>query len=238
MGLGVLWARTNVGVRLEDALMTRFGNLPAWVWQGTLSILVLGVSYLAGLLLKWVVSHRLMALAARTRGQLADVVVNELARRVPLWSVLLGIYLAAGFWTLPANVDTALTKALFVLIAVSLTFLSAAVVTKRTVLYGARFQQALPITKPHAEHRQGHRDHDGDSDCVERTRAVDHADADGTRRRRTGCRAGCREGEGCLWTENGRYGNPRDGPNPERFSVGGAAQERGECEVVAGSPRR
>ena len=108
---------------------------------------------------------------------------------------------------------TALTKALFVLIAVSLTFLSAAVVTKLTVLYGARFQQALPITKPHAEHRQGHRDHDGDSDCVERTRTVDHADADGTRRRRTGCRAGCREGEGCLWTENGRYGNPRDGPN-------------------------
>jgi ABC-type Co2+ transport system permease subunit len=77
---------------------------------------------------------------------LDDVVVNELARRVPLWSVLLGIYLAAGFWTLPANVDTALTKVLFGLIAVSLTFLSAAVVTKLTVLYGARFQQALPIT--------------------------------------------------------------------------------------------
>jgi small-conductance mechanosensitive channel len=47
---------------------------------------------------------------------------------------------------LPANVDTALTKTLFVLIAVSLTFLAAAVVTKLTVLYGARFQQALPIT--------------------------------------------------------------------------------------------
>jgi small-conductance mechanosensitive channel len=126
--------------------MTRFGNLPAWVWQGALSIFVLGVSYMVGHLLKWVVCRRLMALAAGTKAQWDDVVVNELVRRVPLWSVLLGVYLAAGFWTLPPNVDNALTKTLFVLIAVSLTFCSASVVTKMTVLYGATFQQALPVT--------------------------------------------------------------------------------------------
>ena len=126
--------------------MTRFADLPPWVWQGTLSIFILILSYLAGLVLKWVVNHRVMALAARTKGQWDDVFVNELARRVPLWSVVLGIYLAAGFWTLPPNVANALTKTLFVLIAVSLTFFSAAIVTKMTVLYGARFQQALPVT--------------------------------------------------------------------------------------------
>jgi small-conductance mechanosensitive channel len=131
---------------MEEAMMTRFGDLPAWVSQGALSILVLGVSYVAGHLLKWVVCRRLMALADRTSGQWDDVVVNELARRVPLWNVLLGVYLAAGFWTLAPNVDNALTKTLFVLIAVSLTFFAAAVVTKLTVLYGATIQQALPIT--------------------------------------------------------------------------------------------
>jgi small-conductance mechanosensitive channel len=139
-------AREPKGVRFEEALMTRFGNLPAWVWNGTLSILVLGVSYLAGFLIKWVVSRRLMALAARTKGQWDEVLVHEFARRIPLWSFLLGVYLAAGFWTLSPNVDNALTKTLFVLIAVSLTFFSAAVVTKMTVLYGATFQQVLPIT--------------------------------------------------------------------------------------------
>jgi small-conductance mechanosensitive channel len=126
--------------------MTRFGDLPAWVWQGTLSILVLAVTYLAGLLFKWAVCRRLIALAARTQGEWDDVFVNELARRVPLWSVLLGIYLAAGFWTLPPNINNALTKTLFVLVAVSFTFFAAAVVTKLIVLYGATFQQALPIT--------------------------------------------------------------------------------------------
>lgn len=126
--------------------MTWFGELPFWISRAVLSIAVIGASYLAGHFLKWLVCRQLMALAARTAGRWDDVVVNELARRVPLWTVLLGMYLAAGFWTLPPNVANALNKTLFVLIALSLTFFAAAIVTKLIVLYGATLQQALPIT--------------------------------------------------------------------------------------------
>ena len=117
-----------------------------WVSRATLSLAVLVVSYLGGHLVTLVVGRRLAALAANTKGQWDDVVVHELTRRVPFWSLLLGIYLAAGFWALPVKIETTLTKTLFVLVAASSTFFAAAVVRQLTVLYGSSLQQALPVT--------------------------------------------------------------------------------------------
>jgi small-conductance mechanosensitive channel len=126
--------------------MSRFSNLPPWIWSAALSAAVILASYVAGHIVKWLVSRRLAALAARTRAKWDDIVVDEIARRVPLWSVLLGVYVAEGFWTVPANIDNVLTKALFVAIALSATFLASALVTKLTALYSSSLAQALPVT--------------------------------------------------------------------------------------------
>ena len=123
-----------------------FSQFPAWVPQALSSLVVFGGSYVAGFVLKWVVRHRLIALAARTRGQWDDIVITELALRLPLWSLFLGAYLAAGFWQIQPNVENALTKTLFALMVVSLTLFCSGVVTKLTVLYGSTLQQALPVT--------------------------------------------------------------------------------------------
>jgi len=114
--------------------------------RATLSAVVLALSYVAGHLLKSVVRRRLTAMAAGTSGQWDDVLVTELGKRVPLWCGLLGVYLAAGFWTLPPNVNNALTKSLFVLIVLSATFSAAAIVAWATRAYGSTLQHALPLT--------------------------------------------------------------------------------------------
>ena len=121
-------------------------QFPEWVPQAVSSFVVFGGSYVAGLVLRWVVLRRLIALAGRTRGQWDDILVTEFAQRVPLWSLILGAYLAAGFWQLQPNVENALTKTLFVLVVASLTLLCAGIVTKLSVLYAATLQQALPVT--------------------------------------------------------------------------------------------
>lgn len=123
-----------------------FSQFPASVRPAVSSLAVFGGSYAVGLVLKWVVRHRLIALVARTRGQWDDIVVTEFARRVPLWSLLLGIYLAGGFWQLQPSVENALTKTLFVLMVASVTLLCAGIVAKLNVLYGSTLQQALPVT--------------------------------------------------------------------------------------------
>ena len=121
-------------------------RFPPWVSHATLSIAVVALSYLCAHALRWTVGRRLTMLAARTQGKWDDVLVGELARRVPLWGLLLGVHLAAGFWSLPANIENLLGKTLFVLVTVSLTLFAVTVLTKLTVLYGAVLQQALPIT--------------------------------------------------------------------------------------------
>jgi len=107
---------------------------------------VIVAAYAGGLIAKRVVCRRLIALARRTDGRWVDAIVAEIERRVPFWSLLLGTYLAAGFWTLPPSVRTALHGALFVLIIGSLTLLCAGLFAGLARQYGQTFQDALPVT--------------------------------------------------------------------------------------------
>ncbi len=87
-----------------------------------------------------------MALAMKPKGQWDEVIVGELSHRIPRWGMLLGIYLAAGFWQLRPNIEHALTRTLAVLAVASLTFFTAAVVTRLTAVYASVLPQALPVT--------------------------------------------------------------------------------------------
>src|SRR5918996_1480939 len=111
-----------------------------WSSRLILSLLVIVAAYGVGLIAKRVVWRRLSVLARRTSGGWDDAIVAEIEKRMRLWSLLLGTYLAAGFWTLPLNVRTALNGALFVLIVGSLTFLSAGLLAGLVRHYGHTIQ--------------------------------------------------------------------------------------------------
>jgi small-conductance mechanosensitive channel len=131
---------------VEDKTMTLFGSLPPWILQATSSLVAVVSGYVVGHFLKWFVRRRLTALATRTRGQWDDVVVTELARRVPFWGLLLGVYIAIGFWTLPPNLQKTLERILFALVTASVTLFAAAIAGKLIVAYGSTLERALPIT--------------------------------------------------------------------------------------------
>jgi hypothetical protein len=90
-----------------------FREVPAWVVPAASSLAVFVATLIAGYIVRWMVRHRLIAFAAATRSRWDDVVVSALARRIPTWSLLLGVCLAAGLWSLPPNIENALTKTLF-----------------------------------------------------------------------------------------------------------------------------
>ena len=167
-----------------------FGQFPPWVSQSAASLAVFGASYVAGLVIRWLLRHRVMAWAARTRGQWDDIVVNELAPRIPLWTLLLGIYLAAGFWRLQPNIENAFTKTLFAVVVISLTLFAAAIVTRLSVQYSSTLQQALPVTSLTQNIAKGIVVTMGLLIVLERPRSVDHTHSDSPRRWRTGGSAG------------------------------------------------
>jgi small-conductance mechanosensitive channel len=119
---------------------------PASARTVVLSLVVIAVAYVIGRVAKHLVSTQLGSLAQRTGSRWIDPVVAAVSRRVPFWSVLVGIYIAAGFWILAPNIATALEKALYVVAAASLTFLASEVLVKLVRTHGPTIDPALPTT--------------------------------------------------------------------------------------------
>jgi small-conductance mechanosensitive channel len=122
------------------------GGWPQSARTAVLSLLVIAIAYLLGQVGRFIVVNRLGALARRTPGQWDDAVVHGVGRRVPYWSLLVGVYIAAGFWVLPPNVANALNKALYVAAAASLTFLIAEVLVKLVRTDASTIDPSLPRT--------------------------------------------------------------------------------------------
>jgi small-conductance mechanosensitive channel len=123
-----------------------FGVWPVSARTAALSVAVVVVAYLLGQVGKYIFVNRLGALARRTPAHIDDAVVGAVGKRVPFWSFLVGIYIAAGFWVLAPNVANALDKALYVVAAASLTLLVAEVLVTVIRTHGASADSPLPRT--------------------------------------------------------------------------------------------
>ena len=119
---------------------------PASARTALLSILVIAIAYILGRVAKHIVANQLSALARRTGSRWIDPVVEAVARRVPFWSVLVGIYIAAGLWILAPNIANTVNRGLYVIAAASLTFLASEVLVKLVRTHGPAIDPSLPTT--------------------------------------------------------------------------------------------
>lgn len=127
--------------------MTMWGvSLPPWADKAVFSVIALVGSYVAGQLIKGVVCRKLVAIAQKTTWHWDDILIQSLRKGAPVWSALLGAYLAFGFWPVPPHLAATINKGLFVLVAVSVTILAAQAAGKLIALYGAKLKPTLPIT--------------------------------------------------------------------------------------------
>jgi small-conductance mechanosensitive channel len=122
------------------------GGWPITARTAVLSLVVIGLAYLLGQVARYLVASRLGATARRTPGQWDTVVVQAAARRVPFWSVLVGIYIAESFWVLAPNIATALDRTLYIVAAASITFLATEVLVGLVRTHGGTIDPSLPRT--------------------------------------------------------------------------------------------
>jgi small-conductance mechanosensitive channel len=123
-----------------------FGGWPVSARTAALSIVVVALAYLMGQILRYIFTNRLRALVHRTTDRFDDAVLDAVGRRVPFWSLLVGIYVAASFWVLRPNIANTLAKALYVVAATSLTFLVAEVLVKLVRTHGPAIDPSLSRT--------------------------------------------------------------------------------------------
>lgn len=121
-------------------------ELPPWVlhlvWTGG----TVAAAYALGHLIRVFARVRLTRLAARTPGDWDDVLVAEVARRVPFWSLLVGGYLSLGYWSLDPDLHRNIATALSALGVASGTFAASAVATRLVSAYGPRVEPATPVS--------------------------------------------------------------------------------------------
>jgi small-conductance mechanosensitive channel len=123
-----------------------FQGWPVPARAAALSLLVLGAAYIIGRVARHIVANQLLALARRAGGKWMDPLAGSVARRVPFWSVLVGMYIAADFWVLAPRIATTLDRALYVAAAASLTFMTSEVLVKLIRTHGPAIDPSLPRT--------------------------------------------------------------------------------------------
>ena len=110
------------------------------------SLLVVAGAYLIGRIAKYIVATQMVSLARRTGNRWIDPMAGAVARRVPFWSVLVGVYIAAGFWVLPEKIANTIDKGLYVVAAASLTLLASEVLVKFVRIHGPVIDPSQPTT--------------------------------------------------------------------------------------------
>src|SRR5262245_29126904 len=115
--------------------LTPWPLLDAAIW----SAVVIGVFYGVGLLINLIVFRRLSRLAKQTSGEWDDVVIAELRRRIPFWSLLLGVRIALDYWPLPAETWHKYAVRLLVVLGFgSVTLAAAGIAGRLTAILGPR----------------------------------------------------------------------------------------------------
>jgi small-conductance mechanosensitive channel len=121
-------------------------GLPNSARTALISLLIVAVAYLIGRVARRIFATQVGRLVRRTSIRWDDAVSEAIARRIPFWSLLIGVYLAAGLWTLAPNVTTTLDKGLYVIATVSMTFLVSEILIVLVRSHRPTIEAALPTT--------------------------------------------------------------------------------------------
>ncbi len=107
--------------------------------------LTTGGAVAVGLLINFVVIRRLANLTSYTRGGWDDVLFAELRRRIPFWSLLLGLWLSLGYWPLADRWLWFVSRAIAAAGIASATLAAAATATRLVADYAAAVSPGVPV---------------------------------------------------------------------------------------------
>jgi small-conductance mechanosensitive channel len=122
-----------------------FEQLP-WLAPLARAVATVAGAYLLGRLFNRFISNYLARLASGSPGPWDDILVAELRRYVPLWSVLLGLRISLNYWPIPERWLSLAATAISVVGFATVTFGLAAVATRFVGAYGPRAVPGIPIS--------------------------------------------------------------------------------------------
>jgi small-conductance mechanosensitive channel len=126
--------------------MMDFSDWPAWGPPLVWTLLTIALSWAIGRVLASVVMSKVPKWLAGQHAAVAESAARIVRSRVPWWFLLIGVWLAAGYWPLTAEVQLLVGRVVFVLGALSVTLAAAAIASQSVDVYGAMLAPALPVS--------------------------------------------------------------------------------------------
>ncbi len=108
--------------------------------------ITVGGAFAFGLVINVFVFRRLALLARRTGVKWDEAVIDELRRRIPLWSLLLGVWLALGYWPISPRWLSVTSNVIKAAAIASVTLAAAAIATRLITIFGPRATPTAPVS--------------------------------------------------------------------------------------------
>jgi small-conductance mechanosensitive channel len=126
--------------------MMEIGAWSAWTSPLGWTVGTLAASWVFGHLLGVVLMSRVPRWLMGRQQRLTRSALQIVRKRLPLWSLLIGAWLSAGYWPLTPEGYLLVGRAAFGLAALSVTLALAALASQSVDMYGALISPALPVT--------------------------------------------------------------------------------------------
>ena len=122
-----------------------------WNWLGPGSsllstVIALALGWTLGRLAAAVLVSRIPRWMPDRQRAVADAIVGVLRRRIPRWGLLVGVWLAAGFWPLSPEGRLLVERSVFVLATLSATLAAAAIASHLVGTFGVVLAPQLPVS--------------------------------------------------------------------------------------------
>jgi small-conductance mechanosensitive channel len=126
--------------------MIDFSGWSTWGLPFAWSSLTLAVSWAIGRVFASILVSKVPRWLAGRHLAVAESAARIVQRRLPGWFLLIGVWLAAGYWPLTAEVQLLVGRIVFVLGALSVTLAAAAIASQSVDVYSAMLAPALPVS--------------------------------------------------------------------------------------------
>jgi small-conductance mechanosensitive channel len=126
--------------------MLVFSDWPTWGRPLVWTLITLVASWTIGRVMASIVVSRVPRWLSGRHMDVAAAAARIVRRRLPWWSLLIGVWLSAGYWPLTAEVQLLVGRTAYVLGALSVTLAAAAVAAQSVDVYGSVLAPALPVS--------------------------------------------------------------------------------------------
>jgi small-conductance mechanosensitive channel len=123
-----------------------FGAWPAWGSRLAGSAATIALAWAIGHGVAWIVVPHVLAWSPQRHRAWVEPVAAVVRRRLPLWCLLIGVWLASGYWPLTPEARLLTTRAVFVVAAASVTLAVASVASRAVDAYAPAITPTVPVT--------------------------------------------------------------------------------------------